>query len=113
MHPCFREMKHVRELSIEKSRMTQFPQEILDMEGLETISFAFTPIANLPDDLWKLRNLKNINLRGTYVTSLPDGLEFVEVIDMRMIEFTKAEQDAIRAQYPESAIYFSAPCKCY
>jgi hypothetical protein len=113
LYPCYSAMKQVRELSIEKSRMTQFPMEILEMDALEILSFAFTPIAHLPDDIWKLRNLKLLNLKGTKVNSLPDGLDFVELIDMRMIEFTKAEQDAIRAQYPQSAIYFSAPCKCY
>ncbi len=106
-------MQQLKEIKIEKSNMVSFPEVLLEMENLEAISFAFTPLNILHEDLWRIRGLKRLNLRGTNITTLPDGLDFVEEIDMRMIEFTKAEQDQLRVQYPQAAIYFSAPCKCY
>lgn len=110
---CFRQMNELRSLTIEKAQYIRFPEVLLELEGLEHLTMAFAPIATLPEEMWRMSALKSLNLRGTNINFLPDGLDFVETIDLRFIDFTKAEQDAIRAQYPQSAIYFSAPCRCF
>ncbi len=111
--PCFGQMVNLRELDLKKTKLARFPVEILEMESLEHLSLAFTDITFLPENLWKLTALKKLDLRGTGITSLPQGLEHLEMIDFRLCELTQADQQFIRAQYPDIPVYFSSPCNCY
>lgn len=110
--PCIGTMKQLRQLKIENSAIQSFPVALLQMEGLESLSIAFSSVAVLPDDMWRMEGLRELNLRGTAISVLPEGLDFLEMIDMRMIALSKVEQNQLREQYPQAAIYFSAPCKC-
>jgi len=110
--PCF-EGKRIESLHLEKIRPATFPDGILKLEGLKELSFRQTDLAFLPNEVSRLSSLKILDLRGTSISSLPEGLDHLYKIDLRLTELNKAEQEAIRAQYPKVKIYFSSPCNCH
>lgn len=110
--PCF-EGKRIESLHLEKIRPATFPEGILKLKGLKELSFKQTDLVFLPNELSQLSSLKILDLRGTSISSLPEGLDHLHKIDLRLTELNKAEQEAIRDQYPNIRIYFSSPCNCH
>jgi Leucine-rich repeat (LRR) protein len=111
--PCIVDLQQMRSLDLSKSAMATFPIELTQLYGLEEISIANTTIAFLPDEVADLPNLRVLDLRGTGIEDLPYGLDHLERIDMRLIMLSKAEQDELRARFPNTQIFFSSPCHCH
>lgn len=99
-------------LSIVKTPLDHFPEGITAIKSLKKISLKFTGIAALPDDIANLQSLEELDLRGTEVKTLPSGLRHLKKIDLRMVDLSKNQQQALREQYPEIKIFFSSPCNC-
>lgn len=102
----------IESLSFTKTNIQRLPEGLEKFENLRHLDLSFTDIVFLPDEIAGFYALKTLNLRGTGVVSLPDGLEHLEMIDMRMIDLNRDEQEAIYAQYPDVKIFFSSPCQC-
>lgn len=102
----------IESISFSKTNIQRLPDGLQNFVNLQDLDLSFTNIVFLPDDFYQFYALKTLNLRGTAIVSLPDGLENLEMIDMRMIDLSRDEQDAIYAQYPEVKIFFSSPCQC-
>ena len=102
----------IESISFSKTNIQRLPEGLKDFANLQNLDLSFTNIVYLPEDFYQLYALKTLNLRGTAIASLPDGLENLEMIDMRMIDLSRDEQEAIKAQYPEVKIFFSSPCQC-
>ncbi|NEN23026.1 hypothetical protein G3O08_05870 [Cryomorpha ignava] len=102
----------VESISFSKANIQRLPEGLENFNNLQNLDLSFTDIVFLPEDLYQFYELKTLNLRGTGIVSLPDGLENLEMIDMRMIDLSRDDQEAIYAQYPEVKIYFSSPCQC-
>ncbi len=100
-------------MHIEQLDLAVFPKGILEIEGLQELSLKHTGLAFLPEETSQLKSLKTLDLRGTNISSLPEGLEHLEIIDLRLTDINKADQDAIRNQYPQTKIFFSSPCNCH
>lgn len=111
--PCLANLQEIRSLDLTKTGLVTFPKVVLEMYSLEHLSIAHTGISFLPDEIADLPNLKTLDLRGTGVEVLPHGLEYLEMIDMRLIMISKAEQDTLRAQFPNTDIFLSSPCHCH
>ena len=85
---------------------------IAGVQNLQTLRIKHIEIAQLPDFILEMISLRFLDISGTEIKSLPYGLDFLEKIDMRMIELNREEQEQIREQYPETEILFSSPCQC-
>lgn len=108
---CFSE-KTITDLSIEYAELASLPEGILAMRSLEELSLKHTGLSFLPEKINQLKALRRLDLRGTNISSLPKGLDHLERIDLRMTDLKKADQTAIRDQYPTIKIFFSPPCNC-
>lgn len=111
--PCLAHLQEIRSLDLSKTGLVTFPEVVLEMYSLEHLSIAHTGISYLPDEIADLPNLKTLDLRGTGIEVLPYGLEFLEMIDMRLIMISKAEQDTLRSRLPNTDIFLSSPCHCH
>lgn len=109
---CLAANDHLTAISFSKNPIQRLPEGIERLKQLQKLDISFTEIVYLPEHISELSSLKTLNLRGTQIVSLPDGLEHLEKIDMRMIDINRADQTAIREQYPSVKIYFSSPCQC-
>jgi len=108
---CF-ENREVSSLSVENIDLAGFPRGILKLRDLQELSFKNTGLSFLPKGIARLRSLRTLDLRGTDINALPEGLDHLEKIDLRLTEINKSDQEAIRAQYPQTKIFFSSPCNC-
>ncbi len=109
---CLSLTSQLKTISFTKTNIQRLPNEIFEFQELQNLDLSFTNIVFLPENLYELSALKTLNLRGTEIASLPEGLEFLESIDMRMIDLNRSDQETIFAQYPEVKIFFSSPCQC-
>jgi adenylate cyclase len=109
---CFEE-KEINSLVLENIQPTTFPKGISELTSLTLLSFKNTELAFLPNEIAELKSLRELDLRGTRISHLPEGLDHLKKIDLRLTELNKAEQEAIRSQYPNTKIYFSSPCNCH
>jgi Leucine-rich repeat (LRR) protein len=108
---CFAD-KTMNSLHIERLDLAVFPKGILKLKGLKELSFKHTGLSFLPNEISQLKSLRSLDLRGTNINALPEGLDHLKRIDFRMTELNRADQKAIRTQYPQLKIYFSSPCNC-
>jgi GTPase SAR1 family protein len=80
-----RRLEHVRdrrlkELDLSNLRkpsdpsLTKLPEEVCDLEWLETLNLAGHSLTMLPESIRRLRNLTTLHLSGNHLTSIPDGL---------------------------------------
>jgi Leucine-rich repeat (LRR) protein len=99
-------------LKIENAQLVKLPEGIMHFKELEELSFKHTGLPYLPEGINQLKALRRLDLRGTNINSLPKGLDHLERIDLRMTDLRKADQTAIRDQYPTIKIFFSPPCNC-
>lgn len=109
---CLIEMDSLQTLSFEKSPIRTIPETVLEMQQIETLDLSYTHLYVLPDAIANMPNLRYLNVSGTHISILPEGLDHLARIDMYNVEMTRAEQKALRAQYPQTEIYLSSPCKC-
>ncbi len=106
------ELTQLKSLSFTRSKLGRFPIVVLSLDSLHSLDLSFTDISYLPADIAQLKNLKHLDLQGTGVRSLPEGLGHLDLIDLRMTEMNRSDQDGILAQYPDVTIFFSSPCNC-
>lgn len=109
---CLSANENLITISFSKNPIQRLPEGLEELKHLENLDISFTDVVYLPESIRALTSLKTLNLRGTQIVSLPEGLEHLEMIDMRMIDINRKDQDAIREQYPSVKIYFSSPCQC-
>jgi Leucine-rich repeat (LRR) protein len=102
----------LKKLSLENTGLVKFPGELLKLLHLESLSLKSNSISTIPSELSRLTELKRLDLRQSSITSLPQSLGHVERIDLRNMDFSRGEQNAIREQYPNVKIFFSSPCNC-
>jgi len=104
--------KKINSLVLENIQPATFPNGITKLEEVKLLSFKNTALTFLPNEVAELQSLRELDLRGTQISRLPEGLDHLVKIDLRLTELNKAEQEAIRDQYPNIKIYFSSPCNC-
>ena len=64
----------LRHLFIRSCNLTQFPQEVLLLENLQTLLLDNNPFSDLPNDINGLQNLVRLSLRKTGIRTIPTTL---------------------------------------
>jgi len=109
---CFQNLKELREIELNNINSNLDFSSISQSKSLEVLRLKHFEISKLPDFVLNIHSLRFLDLSGTEIKNLPYGLEFLESIDMRMIELNREQQEIIREQYPNTEILFSSPCQC-
>jgi len=109
---CFQNLTNLRELELNDVNTNLDFSSITHLKNLEVLRLKHIEISRLPDFVLNITSLRLLDLSGTAIKKLPYGLEFLQKIDMRMIDLNREEQEIIREQYPNTEILFSSPCQC-
>ncbi len=109
---CLKYLTSLSELELNEVNPNLDFSAVDGIQNLQTLRIKHIEIAQLPDFILDMTSLRFLDISGTEIKSLPYGLDFLEKIDMRMIELNREEQEQIREQYPETEILFSSPCQC-
>lgn len=64
-------LKKLKRIDFSRSKLIKLPQELFQLNDLEHLSIADTPITELPDFFDPLSKLRHIDLSGTKLTQLP------------------------------------------
>jgi len=109
---CFKNLNELSEMELNAVNTNLDFSSISQLKGLKVLRLKHFEISQLPDFVLNLPSLRFLDLSGTEIERLPYGLDFLEKIDMRMIELNREQQEDLREQYPETEILFSSPCQC-
>lgn len=132
------ELKNLQYLDISKNKIKQLPDSISRLKNLQFFACSKTGLETVPASIGQLSNLKYINLSQNEIPTLPYefgnliNLEYADFwdnnldnfpgsmqqltklkkLDLRNIIISRAKQDGLQQQIPNTKIYFSAPCNC-
>lgn len=109
---CLKFLTALSELELNEVNPNLDFTAISGIQSLQILRIKHIGIAQLPDFILEMTSLRFLDISGTEIKNLPYGLDFLEKIDMRMIELNREQQEQIREQYPETEILFSSPCQC-
>ena len=109
---CLKNLSELNELEISDVNINLDFSSIGQLKNLKILRLKHFDISELPFFVVEMKSLKMLDLSGTNIEVLPYGLDFLEKIDMRMIELNREQQEFIRDQYPETEVLFSSPCQC-
>ncbi|KAJ0794671.1 putative leucine-rich repeat domain superfamily [Helianthus annuus] len=72
-------LQHLRVLNLQSSGIEEFPEDIGQLDSLETLDLLASDIKRLPDSICKLKHLKDLNLWGCkFLDKLPEDLGLLE-----------------------------------
>lgn len=72
--------------------LKKLPESIGELQELEYINVALTPIEELPDSIGELKNLKFLNASSTNISTVPESIgncENLIILDLHSTEITK------------------------
>jgi len=109
---CLKYLTALRELELNEVNPNLDFSAVSAIQNLHILRIKHIELTQLPDFVLEMTSLRFLDISGTEIISLPYGLDFLEKIDMRMIELNRDQQEHIRKQYPDTEILFSSPCQC-
>lgn len=88
--------KNLRELDISMNLFEYLPDNIEDLQNLESLTSAYGPLKSLPDSIGKLKKLRYLNLLDNDLVILPGSIG-----DLESLEELNLNGNPIRALPPE------------
>lgn len=70
----FENLPGLRELNLSGNRLTEFPEQVLDLMELKFLYLAGNCISEIDKDLWKLPRLQVLSMGGNRLTEVPSTL---------------------------------------
>ncbi|XP_003699574.1 leucine-rich repeat-containing protein 58 [Megachile rotundata] len=71
---CFENLSGLRELNLSGNRLTDFPDQILDLAELKYLYLGGNYITEISKDVWKLQRLHVLSMGGNRLTEVPSTL---------------------------------------
>lgn len=85
------QLKKLKELDIQNSKLETLPNNIGDLKQLEELTLLFSDVGELPLSICALQNLRKLHLGGTKIKELPACLSNLKKLE-RFIFFREDEE---------------------
>lgn len=126
----------VTTLILKKQKLQSFPLEILELNNLERLDISRNYIKEIPSKIQELKHLHYFNAAQNLLSSLPKEISQLPLdtlilwdnmirafdtsfanlelkyLDIRAIQMTRKEQNAIKKLFPKARIRKDHPCNC-
>lgn len=103
-------------LHLSKNRIESLPRELGDNVNLTILDINQNMLTMIPPQIGKLKKLKYLDLWSNDISIFPEEFKDIagnlQTLDLRVIIIPYTEQNKIRAELPNTTIYFSPPCHC-
>jgi len=77
----FADLVHLTYLDLTKNALTELPECVCEMTGLEWLGVNFNQVGDLPDEIGQLVKLKRLYARGNRLKTLPAGIGTLEQLE--------------------------------
>jgi Leucine-rich repeat (LRR) protein len=108
-------LHYLVELDLGKNLLSTFPMGITKLVNLEKLILNQNTIASIPFDIKNLQKLTYLDMWSNELSYFPDSMKeltSLQFFDLRVIQFTKAEQAYIISLLPNAKIMMSESCNC-
>lgn len=105
----FLEGMNLREFAIyPEERLTQVPEEIMNMTNLEELTLSFNKLESIPSSIKNLKNLKKLSLQFNNLKALPPEIYELQLheLDLRSNEFDLKTLLEIKNKMPRTKLIF-------
>lgn len=96
---------------VQKSKLKRLPEEICKLKNLKRLTIAWGgKLEELPDNIGRLENLELLDLYRNNLTYLPESIKELKNLKRLILgenNFSKQEQEKIKAMLPNCKITFS------
>lgn len=110
------ELQDLRELRVGRNWIHGLPECLGELQRLEILDASRNPLQDLPGSIGLMTSLKELILWQTGIVELPPSIVAIggtlEVLDLRVCQLTKEDQDVIKALLPEVKIMWDQACNC-
>lgn len=109
------QLQYLQHIDIEKNRFETFPAVLSELPQLKRLIFSQNDIDSIPDSIKNLKELRVIEAWSTnllYLSPFLADLEHLEMMELRVINFTERERNYILNLLPDVEIMMSNGCDC-
>lgn len=109
IEPIIGQLIFLEELKLNKNYIAHIPDELSKLTLLKNLQLKGNRIARVPESLAKLKQLEYLDLSANEIKSLPKDISNWKSIKTLLLmgnEFSNGEQKRIKAELPNTTIYF-------
>ena len=103
-------LSNLKSIYLKANKFTSVPEVLKDMRSLVMIDFSYNSgITEVPEWLAKMQGLEDLSFSGTSITSLPEDIsawKSLRILQLGDLKMTTVEMKRIREALPETTVVY-------